>query len=122
MLRFGVNYEPHHGWDPALEEEWRRLLRKSMRDLNGRAFIADCRKGDKTPDQTPEDYFSFDPDDPISVFWRYYAVYRCIDDVRIKARSRRRAVPTIEALPQAIRGCSRRLLMEYLEDWARMRV
>ena len=33
-----------------------------------------------------------------------------------------RGVPTIEALPQAIRGCSRRLLMEYLEDWARMRV
>jgi hypothetical protein len=114
MLRFGVNYEPHHGWDPALEEEWRRLLRKSMRDLNRRAFIADCRKGYKTPVQTPEDYFSFDPDDPISVFWRYYAVYRCIDDVRKKARKDKRDLPTIEALPQAIRGCSRRLLMESL--------
>ncbi len=94
---------------------------ESMRDLNGRAFIADCKKGYKTPDQPPDDYFSFDPDDWISVFWHAYAVYRCIDDVRKKARKDRRDVPTIEALPQAIRGCSRRLLMEYLEDWARGR-
>ena len=123
MLRFGVNYEPHHdGWDPALEEEWRRLLRKSMRDLNRRAFIADCRKGYKTPVQTPEDYFSFDPDDPISVFWRASAVCQCLADVRRKARDARRALPTIEALPQAIRGCSRRFLKEYLEDWAGGRV
>jgi hypothetical protein len=121
MLRFGCNYEPHHGWDPAMEEEWRQLLRESMRDLNRRAFTADCKKGYKTPDQTPEDYFSFDPDDWISVFWHYYAVYRCIDDVRQKARRDMRDVPTIEALPQAIRGCSLRLLMEYLEDWARGR-
>ncbi len=110
MLRFETNYEPHHGSGNDEEEEWRRLLRESMRDLNRRAFTADCRKGYKTPDQTPEDYFSFDPDDSISVFWHYYAVYRCIDDVRRKARKERRAVPTIEALPQAIRGCSRRLL------------
>ncbi len=68
-LRFGTDYYlPNHGGNDEEEEEWRRLLRKSMRDLNRRAFIADCRKGYKTPVQTPEDYFSFDPDDPISVF------------------------------------------------------
>ncbi len=123
MLLFGTDYEHHHhGKGNDEEEEWRRLLRESMRDLNRRAFTADCRKGYKTLDQTPEDFFSFDPDDPISVFWHYYAVYRCIDDVRGKARKEKRAVPTIEALPQAIRGCSRRLLMEYFEDCARLRV
>ena len=124
MLRFGCNYEPHHhhGWDPALEEEWRRLLRESMRDLNGRAFTADCRAGYKTPDQTPEDYFSFDPDDPISVFWRASAVCKCLADVRRKARDARRALPPIEALPQAIRACPRDFLKEYLEDWASARI
>ena len=122
MLLFGTNYEPHHGWDAAREEEWRRLLHESMHDLNGRVFIADCKRGDNAPDRPPHYYFSFDPDDPISVFWRYYAVYRCINDVRIKARSRRRAVPTIEALPQAIRACPREFLKEYLEDWAGGRI
>ena len=125
MLRFGVNYEPHHyhdGWDPALEEEWRRLLRESMRDLNRRAFIADCKIDHNTPDQPPHDYYAFNLDDPASVYERAYAVYSCIDDVRRKARTERRAVPPIEALPQAIRGCSRRFLKEYLEDWAGGRV
>ncbi len=112
MLRFGCNYEPHRGWDPAMEEEWRRLLRESMCDLNRRAFIADCKKGDNTRDQPPHDYFSFNPDDWISVFWHAYAVYRCIDDVRKKAMKDKRDLPPIEALPQAIRRCSRRLLME----------
>jgi hypothetical protein len=121
MLRFGTNYEPHRGWDPAMEEEWRRLLHESMRDLNRRAFIADCKKGDNTLDQPPHDYFSFNPDDWISVFWRAYVVYRCIDDVRKKARMAKRDLPPIETLPQAIRGCSRHLLMEFLEDWARGR-
>ncbi len=67
MLRFGCNYKPHRGWDPAMEEEWRQLLRASMRDLNGRAFIADCKIGHNTRDQPPHDYFSFNPDDWISV-------------------------------------------------------
>jgi hypothetical protein len=121
MLRFGHDYQPHYGWDPAMEEEWRLLLSASMRDLNGRAFIADCKIGHNTPDQPPHDYFSFNPDDWISVFWHAYAVYRCLDDVRKKARKDKRDLPPIEALPQAIRRCSRRLLMEYLEDWARGR-
>ncbi len=121
MLRFGTDYEPHRGWDLAMEEEWRRLLRASMDDLNGHTFIADCKIGDNTLDQPQHDYFSFDPDDWILVFWHAYAVYRCIDDVRQKARKDKRDLPPIEALPQAIRGCSRRLLMEYLEDWARGR-
>ncbi len=71
---------------------------------------------DNTLDQPPHDYVSFDPDDWISVFWHAYAVYRCINDVRKKARKDKRDLPPIETLPQAIRGCSRRLLMEYLED------
>ena len=122
MLRFETNCEPHHGKGNDEEEEWRRLLRESMRDLNRRAFIADCKKGYKKPGQTREDYFSFDPDDPASVYTHVFAVYQCIDDVRRKARKERRAVPTIEALPQAIRGCSRQFLREYLEDWAAGRV
>ena len=123
MLLFETNYEHHHhGKGNDEEEEWRRLLRESMRDLNRRAFIADCNGGHKTSDQRPNDYFSFDPDDPISVFWRASAVCKCLADVRRKATDAKRAVPTIEALPQAIRGCSRRFLREYLEDWAAGRV
>jgi hypothetical protein len=109
MLRFGTGYEPHRGWDsdPAMEEEWRRRLRESMHDLNGRVFIADCKKGDNTVtlDQPQHYYFSFDPDDWISVFWHPYAVYRCIDDVHKKARKDKCDLPPIEALPQAIRRC-----------------
>ena len=105
-----------------MEEEWRRLLLASMRDLNRRAFTADCRAGYKTPDQTPDDYYAFNLDDPASVYERAYAVHSCIDDVRRKAKAERRAVPPIEALPQAIRGCSWRFLKEYLEDWAAGRV
>ncbi len=65
MLRFETNCEPHLGKGNDEEEEWRWLLRESMRDLNRRAFTADCKARYKTPDQTPSDYFSFDPDDPI---------------------------------------------------------
>ncbi len=92
-----------------------------MRDLNRRAFIADCKLGGdhNTRDQPPHDYYAFNPDDPASVFARAYAVHRCLADVRQKARDARRALPPIEALPQAIRGCQRQFLMEYLEDWAR---
>jgi hypothetical protein len=122
MLRFETNYEHHHHSKGNEEEEWRRLLREFMRDLNRRAFTADCKAGYKTPDQTPEDYYAFNLDDPASVYAHAYAVYRCIDDVRRKARKERRAVPTIEALPQAICGCSRRFLKDYLEDWAAGRV
>ena len=116
MLRFGTDCYPPNRWgnNDAEEEEWRQLLRESMRDLNRRAFIADCKRGDNASDQTPDDYYAFNPDDPDSVFERAYAVHRCLVDVRRKARKGRRAVPTIEALPQAIRGCSRRLLMESL--------
>ncbi len=63
MLRFGRYYNPPNRWGKEEEEEWRQLLRDTMRDLNGRAFIADCKKGDRTPDQPPHDYYSFDPDD-----------------------------------------------------------
>ncbi len=115
MLRFETNYEHHHhGKGNDEEEEWRRLLRESMRDLNRRAFTADCKAGYTTPDQTPEDYYAFNLDDPASVYARACEVYRCIDDVRRKARKERRAVPTIEALPQAIRACSRCFLREYI--------
>jgi hypothetical protein len=122
MLRFGRYYQPYCGWDPAKEEEWRRLLRDSMRDLNSSAFIADCKIGDNTPNQPPHDYYAFDPDDPDSVFARAYAVYRCLADIRTKAWKAKRDLPPIEALQQAIRGCPRRLLMEYLQDWADGRV
>ncbi len=122
MLRFGTDCYPPNRWGNDEEEkEWRRLLRESMRE-NRRAFIADCRRGDNAPDQPLHDYFSFDPDDSISVFWRASAVCKCLADVRQKAREERRAVPTIEALPQAIRAFSRRFLKEYLEDWAAARV
>jgi hypothetical protein len=105
-----------------MEEEWRRLLRESMRDLNRRAFIADCKRGDNAPDRPPHDYYAFNLDDPASVFWRASAVCKCLADVRRKAWKARRALPPIEALPQAIRACSRRFLKEYLEDWAGGRV
>jgi hypothetical protein len=120
MLRFGTNYNPPNRWgNEAEEEEWRPLLRASMRDLNGRAFIADCKIGHNTPDQPPHYYYAFDPDDPDSVFARAYAVRRCLVDIRQKARDAQRALPPIEALPQAIRGCPQQFLVEYLEDWAR---
>ena len=128
MLRFDTNHKHHnhHGKgnnnNDEEEKEWRRLLHESMCDLNRRAFTADCRAGYKTPDQTPDDYYAFNLDDPASVYAHAYAVYRCLVDVRQKARKGRRAVPPIEALPQAIRGCSRRFLKEYLEDWAGGRV
>ena len=123
MLRFDTNHKHHHhGKGNDEEEEWRRLLLASMRDLNRRAFIADCNEGYKTPDQTPDDYYAFNLDDPASVYAHAYAVYRCLVDVRQKARKGRRAVPPIEALPQAIRACPPSFLKEYLEDWAGGRV
>ena len=125
MLRFGTDCYPPNRWGnnyDAEEKEWRRLLRESMRDLNRRAFIADCKIDHNTPDQPPHDYYAFNLDDPASVYERAYAVYSCIDDVRKKARAEMRAVPPIEALPQAIRACPREFLKEYLEDWAGGRV
>ena len=129
MLRFGTDRDPPNRWgnnnnDEEENLEWRRLLRESMRDLNRRAFIADCKRGDhdNAPDRPPHDYYAFNLDDPASVYARAYAVHKCLADVRQKARKARRAVPPIEALPQAIRGCSRRFLKEYLEDWAAGRV
>jgi hypothetical protein len=92
-----------------------------MRDLNRHAFIADCKIDHNTPDQPQHDYYVFDPNDPDSVFARAYAVHRCLADVRKKAKDARRALPPIEVLPQAIRGCPRQFLKEYLEDWARGR-
>jgi hypothetical protein len=129
MLRFGTDYKHHHQHhnngkgnnnnnDEEEKDEWRRLLRESMHDLNRHAFIADCKIDHNTPDQPPHDYYTFNLDDPASVYARAYAVYRCLADVRRKATEERRAVPPIEALPQAIRGCSRGFLKEYLEDWA----
>ncbi len=102
-----------------MEEEWLLLLHESMHDLNRRAFIADCKCGDNTPDQPPHNYFLFDPDNWITVFWHAPAVCKCLADIRTKAWRARRALPPIEALPQAIRGCPRRLIIEYLEAWAR---
>jgi hypothetical protein len=107
MLRFGTNYYPPNRWgNDTEEEESRLLLHESMHDLNRRAFIADCRCGDNTPDQPPHDYFLFDPYDWISVFWRASAVCKCLADIRKKARAAKRALPPIEALQQAIRGLS----------------
>jgi hypothetical protein len=80
MLRFGTDYYPPNRWGNDKEEkEWRWLLRESMRDLNRRAFIADCKIDHNTPDQPPHDYYAFNPDDPASVFARAYAVTRCTD-------------------------------------------
>ncbi len=103
MLPFGSHYQPHRGWDPEEEEEWRRLLRDTMRDMNRRVFIADCKIGDRTPDQPPRDYYTFDPDKTASVNVHASAVHRCLVDIRKKARRTRRALPPIEALPPAIR-------------------
>jgi hypothetical protein len=123
MLRFGTDCYPPNRWGNDEEEkEWRRLLRESMHDLNRRAFIADCKIDHNTPYQPPHDYYAFNLDDPASVYARAYAVYRCLADVRQKARDAARALPPIEALPQAIRACPRRFLKEYLEDWAAGRI
>ena len=122
MLRFGTDCYPPNRWGNDKEEEWRRLLRESMRDLNRSAFIAECKIDHNTPDQPPHDYYAFNLDDPASVYARAYAVYRCLADVRQKARDAERALPPIEALPQAIRACPRQFLKEYLEDWAGGRV
>jgi hypothetical protein len=123
MLRFGEDYYPPNRWGKEKEEEeWRQLLRNTMRDLNRRAFIADCKKGDCTPDQPPYDYYSFDPDNGDSVCEHAPAVHTCLVDIHRKARSDRRGLPPIEALPPAIRGCPLQFLAKYLEDWARGRV
>ncbi len=123
MLQFGRHYyQPHHRWDKKKEEEWRRLLRDTMCDLNRRAFKADCKDGSRTPDQPPRDYYAFDPDDMTLVFKHVPAVHRCLVDIRQKARSAKRALPLIEALPPAIRRCTLQFLVEYLEDWERWRV
>ncbi len=122
MLRFGTDYYPPNRWGNGKEEEeWRQLLRDTMRDLNGRAFMADCKIDHNTPDQPPHNYYAFDPDNPDSVFARAYAVCKCLADIRTEARKARRALPPIEALPRAIRGCPQQLIVEYLEDWARGR-
>jgi hypothetical protein len=69
MLRFGTECYPPKRWgNDEEEEEFRRLLHESMHDLDRRAFSADCNERYKTPDQPPEDYFSFDPDDRKSVY------------------------------------------------------
>ncbi len=87
MLRFGRDYyyPPNRWGKEEEEEEWRQLLRDTMRDLNRSAFIADCKKGDRTPDQPPYDYYTFNPDDWISVFWHASAVCTCLADIRTKA-------------------------------------
>jgi hypothetical protein len=122
MLRFGTDCYPPNRWgNDKEEEEFRLLLRESMHDLNRRAFSADCKARYKTPDQTQEDYFSFDPDDRQSVYRNAPAVCKCLSDMRTKAWRARRALPPIEALPQAIRGCPQQLIVEYLEAWARGR-
>ncbi len=113
MLQFGTDYYPLNRWGNDEEEEgWRRLLRESMHDLNRRAFIADCKNGDNTLDQPQHNYFLFNPDDMISVFWHAPAVCKCLADIRKKAWKAGRALPPIEALLQAIRGCPLRLIVE----------
>jgi hypothetical protein len=108
LCRFGRDFYPRNRWGKVEEQkEWRQLLRDSMRDLNGRAFIADCKIGHNTPDQPPHDYYAFDPDNPDSVFARAYAVHKCLVDIRQKARDARRDLPQIEALPPANRGSPR---------------
>ncbi len=111
MLRFGTDYYPPNRWGKEEEQkEWRQLLRDTMHDLNGRAFIADCKRGDRTPNKPQYDYFSFDQDNKVSVYVHAPAVHQCLVDIRIKARSAKRDLPQIEALPPAIRGCTRQFL------------
>ncbi len=63
MLQFGSHYYPHHRWDKEEEEEeWRQLLRDTMRDLNRRTFAADCKDGSRKPGEPPYDYYMFNPD------------------------------------------------------------
>jgi hypothetical protein len=112
MLRFGSHYYyPHHRWDKEEEEEeWRQLLRDTMRDLNRRAFTADCKDCSRKPGEPLNDYYMFNPDDWVSVFWHALAVHKCLVDIRKKARSAKNALPPIEALPPAICGCARQFL------------
>jgi hypothetical protein len=45
MLRFGTDYYPPNRWGKEEEQkEWLQLLRDTMRDLNGRAFIAESMR------------------------------------------------------------------------------
>jgi hypothetical protein len=103
MLRFGTDCYPPNRWgNDVEEEEFRRLLRESMHDLNRRAFSADCKTRYKTLDQQPEDYFSFDPDDRQSVYRNAPAVCKCLSDMRTKLgvpspRSRRCRKPSADA-------------------------
>ncbi len=119
MLQFGSH---HHHRDQREEEEWRQLLRETMLALDRRAFIADCKEGSRTPSQPPYDYFAFDPDDSASVLAHAPALCKCLADISIKAKRAKRALPPIEALPPAIRGCKQQLIVEYLEDWTAWRV
>jgi hypothetical protein len=103
------------------EEAWWQLLRNAMRILNMCAHIADCNEGSRSPGQPQLDYYGFNPYDPASVSAQTPAVCKCLDDIRKTARMARAALPPIEALPRAIRQCTRRLVVDYLEDWAALR-
>ncbi len=122
MLQIGSHHH-HHDDDGANhhrrdqeEEAWRQLLRIVMRTRNMRAHIADCNDGSRSPVQPQLDYDWFNPYDPASVSAQAPAVCKCLDDIRKTARMARGALPPIEALPLAIRQCTRQLLVHYLED------
>ncbi len=125
MLQNGSHHHHHDDDDRAIhhrldqeEKEWRQLLRIVMRTRNMRSYIADCNEGSRTPVQPQLDYDWFDPYDPASVSAQAPTVRKCLNDNRKTARRASAALPPIEALPLAIRQCTRQLLVHYLEDWA----
>ncbi len=97
---------------------WLQLLRNAMLILNMRAHIADCKEGSRTPSQPQIDYYAFNPHDPDSVEEQAPAVIKCLDAIRKTARIATATLPPIDALPLAIRQCTRQLIVHYLEDWA----
>jgi hypothetical protein len=98
------------------KEAWRQLLRNAMCILNMQAHIADCNKGSCTPGQPQLVYYGFNPYNPASVSAQAQAVCKCLDDIRKTARMARAALPPIEALPRAIRQCTLRIVVDYLDS------
>ncbi len=114
-----LQHQHHHHHQHRRDQNegmWRQLLRNAMLILNMRAHIADCKKGSRTPSQPQIDYYAFNPHDPDSVEEQAPAVIECLDAIRKTARKARATLPPIEALPLAIRQCTRQLIVHYLED------
>jgi hypothetical protein len=120
MLQSGSHLHHHHRQHHRDQNEdmWRQLLRNAMLILNMRAHIADCKDGYRTPSQPQKNYYAFNPHDPDSVEAQAHAVIQCLDAIRKTARTTKATLPPIDALPLAIRQCTRQLIVHYLEDWA----